>query len=95
MLDRLGKGSEDRFLNIPVSFVYQYVHWELFHNTLFTLGPLILEQGKAGVPIGGCLLAPRSERWAIWFEHMALDYEGRRLNHASRASLIVQASRQQ
>ena len=62
VLDRLGKGSEDQFWNIPVSFVYQYVHWELFHNTLFTLGSLIMAQGNAGVPIGGCLSAPQSER---------------------------------
>ena len=27
VLNRLGKGSEDQFWNIPVSFVYQYVHW--------------------------------------------------------------------
>ena len=73
VLDRLGKGSEDQFWNIPVSFVYQHVHWELFHNTLFTLGPLIMEQGKAGVPIGGCLSAPQSKIWAIWCEHLALN----------------------
>ena len=73
MLDRLGKGSEDQFWNVPVSFVYQYVHWELFCNTLFTLGPLILEQGKEGVPIGGCLSAPQSKIWAIWCDHMSLN----------------------
>ena len=73
VLDRLGKGSEDQFRKIPVSFLYQYVHWELFHNTLFTLGPLIMEQGKAGVPFGGCLSAPQSEIWAIWCEHVALN----------------------
>ena len=37
-----------------------------------TLGPLILEQGKAGVPIGGCLSAPKSQMWAIWKEHTNL-----------------------
>ena len=52
ILDRLGKGSEDMFWNVPVSFVLQYVNWELYMNTIFTLGPLILEQGSSGVPIG-------------------------------------------
>ena len=73
--DRMGKGSEDQFWNVPVSLVYQYVHWELFFNTLFTLGPWILEQGKAGVPIGGCLSAPLCEIWAIRCEHMSLHDE--------------------
>ena len=72
ILDRLGKGSEDMFWNVPVSFVLQYVSWELYMNTIFTLGPLILEQGSSGVPIGGCLSAPKSELWAMWREHMSL-----------------------
>ena len=72
ILDRLRKGAEDMFWNIRVSFVLQYVKWELFMNTVFTLGPLIVEQGKAGVPIGGCLSAPKSEMWAIWKEHTNL-----------------------
>ena len=38
ILDRLGKGSEDMFWNIPVSFVLQYVTRELYMNTIFTLG---------------------------------------------------------
>ena len=41
-------------------------------NTIFTLGPFILEQGSSGVPIGCCLSAPKSELWAMWREHMAL-----------------------
>ena len=95
MLDRMGKGSEDQFWNVPVSFVYQYVHWELFCNTLFTLGPLILEQGKAGVPIGGCLSAPQSEIRAIWCEHMSLHEETEAFQSRVRSILerdAIQAS---
>ena len=55
-----------------MSFVYQHVQWELYMNSLFTLGPLILEQGQAGVPIGGCLSTPKSELCAISCQHMAL-----------------------
>ena len=72
MLDRLGKSAEDSFWNIPACFVDQYINWELYHNTLFVLGCMILEQGNAGVPIGGCLSAPKSEIWAVWREHQAL-----------------------
>ena len=45
IMDRLGKGTEDVFWNVPVPFVMQYVKWELYMNTMFTLGPLILEEG--------------------------------------------------
>ena len=69
VLDRL---SEDHFWHVPVTFIYQYVQWELYMNAIFTLGPSIREQGQAGMPIGGCLSAPILELWAICCEHMAL-----------------------
>ena len=59
-------------------------------NTIFTLGPLILEQGKAAVPIGGCLSAPKSEMWAIWREHLCLHEDTAWFQDSSQSELITQ-----
>ena len=52
--------------------VLRYSDFELFYNTLFVLGPLVMCKGEKGVPIGGFLSAQMSEMWCLWREALYL-----------------------
>ena len=67
-LDRVGTTSSDHFVVITGQQVKTYVEFELFDNCFFTMGPLIMLQGTAGIPIGGFLSAQLTELWCIWRE---------------------------
>ena len=69
-LDRVGVGSADNFVSTSEKAITEYVDFDVRDNNLFRVGPLILEQGLRGVPIGGFLSAQLSEIWAIWREEL-------------------------
>ena len=71
-LDRLGKSSCEDFFCFESTAVVKYVKWDLFNNTLFCVGPLVMAQGKRGVPIGGFISAQCAELWCIYREHLTL-----------------------
>ena len=54
-LDRLGHALDETFDMADETDVRTYLHWDLDHNTLLTIGPLILTQSPVGVTIGGFL----------------------------------------
>ena len=65
-LDHLGRSTSKDFHNLSADEVLRYTDFELFYNTLFVLGPLVMCQGGKGVPIGGFLSAQISEIWCLW-----------------------------
>ena len=71
-LDHLGRSTSKDFHNLSAHEVLRYTDFELFHNTLFVLGPLVMCQGEKGVPIGGFLSAHISEIWCLWREALYL-----------------------
>ena len=70
ILDRFGRSSASHFLVVGEDRITRFVNFDT--NFLFTLGSIILSQGKKGVPIGGFSLAQIDEIWAIWKEHTRL-----------------------
>ena len=42
---------------ITADEVLTFVHWDLYHNTLFEVWGVVLRQARKGVPIGGYLSA--------------------------------------
>ena len=63
--DRIGKSAENMFVVPNFDEVYEYVVWDLLHNTYFCLDAILLRQGPRGVPIGGFLSAPIMVLWAF------------------------------
>lgn len=55
-LDALGKHGPAQYFVFSWDQILSVVHWELFHNNLFTLGSQVIKQCQ-GVPIGGPLSA--------------------------------------
>ena len=71
-LDKVGKSSAKGFTNINEDQILRFIEFEVFHNTLFCMGRVILEQGSRGVPIGGFTSAQIAEIWCCWKEHCSL-----------------------
>ena len=44
----------------------RYVQWDLHHNTVLTLGCLLLQQTDIGMAIGGFLSSHAAELWCLW-----------------------------
>ena len=68
-LDRLGKASASAYFVLDEEQLLRYVKFDVMYNNLFCLGPLILQQGSNGVPIGGFISAQIAEIWAMWREY--------------------------
>ena len=56
-LDHIGKGSESKHRTVNLRDVFDFVKWDIFHNTEFVFGSIIMSQGDKGVIIGGFLSA--------------------------------------
>ena len=74
--DRIGKSAEHMFVVLNFDEVYEYVVWDLLHNTFFCLDTILLRQGSRGVPIGGFLSAQIMVLWAIFRESVLFNQEG-------------------
>jgi len=77
-LDWLGASSSKDFDVLNLQEVLDYVTFNIQNCTLLTLGPLILQQGRKRVPIGGYLSAQLAEIWAMWREDSTLGSKGLR-----------------
>ena len=71
-LDRIGKSSHKQFRILSDEEFTRFVDYDLFDNVLFVLRLLVLQQGGAGVPIGGFIFAQLGELWALWRENVKL-----------------------
>ena len=60
-LDRVGKGASRDFVNVEHNEVMRYVSFDVKEVNLVAMGPFILRQWGAGVPIGGFLSAKLAE----------------------------------
>ena len=60
-LHRIGGSTSEEFRILTEEEILKFVHWDLFENTQVVCGPVILTQGKQGVPIGGHLAAHIAE----------------------------------
>ena len=49
--------------------------WDIFHNTEFVFGSIVMSQGDKGVPIGGFLSAQLCVLWGIFRELLLFDDE--------------------
>ena len=56
-LDHIGKRSESKHRTVNLKDVLEFVKWDVFHNTEFVFGSVVLAQGDKGVPVGGFLAA--------------------------------------
>ena len=54
-LDRIGGSTSEEFRILAEDELLRFVRWDLFENTLGVCGPVVLSQGKQGVPIAGHL----------------------------------------
>ena len=79
-LDRLGHALDKSYDIVDETDVRTYVHWDPNHNTLLTMGPLILTQSPVGVAIGGFLSSWEAELWCMCRESLSL--------HQNRADTI-------
>ena len=55
--------------------VLEFVKWDIFHNTEFVFGSIVMSQGDKGVPIGGFLSAQLCVLWGIFQELLLFDDE--------------------
>ena len=74
-VDHMGKGSESSHRTVNLEDVLNFVEWDVFHNTDFVFGSLVLAQGDKGVPIGGFLSAQLCVLWGIFRELLLFDDE--------------------
>ena len=74
-LDRIGSSTSEEFRILTEEELLYFVSWDLFQNTLMVCGPVLLSQGKQGVPIGGQLAAHIAEFWAMYSEHLTFSVE--------------------
>ena len=74
--DRIRKSAENMFVVLNFDEVYEYVVWDLLHNTYFCLDTILLRQGPRGVPIGGFLSAQIMVLWAIFRESVLFSQDG-------------------
>ena len=92
-LDRLGKSASEDFFTFESCVVLKYVKWDLYKNTFFCIGPMIMAQGKRGVPIGGFISAQCAELWCIYKEYLAFttnaDTVSRQWNEAAERSSAI------
>ena len=65
MLDHIGKAADGGFRAVPLEDVFQFVRWDLEHNTLFEVDGWVLTQNIKGVPIGGFWSAQLMCIWAL------------------------------
>ena len=65
------KSASEDFFSFESKVVLKYVKWDLYKNTLFCIGPLVMAQGKRGVPIGGFISAQCTELWCMYKEYLA------------------------
>ena len=79
-LNRLGHALDETFDIVDETDVCTYLHWDLDHNTLLTICPMILTQSPVGVAIGGFLSSWEAELWCMWRESLSL--------HQSRTDTI-------
>ena len=71
-LNRLGHALDETFDIVDETDVCTYLHWDLDHNTLLTICPMILTQSPVGVAIGGFLSSWEAELWCMWRESLSL-----------------------
>ena len=71
-LDRVGKSSARTFHIVHEDKVKRFLAFNLKGNSLLSLGTMILQQGKRGVPIGEFLSAQLAEIWCAWREYSSL-----------------------
>ena len=76
-LDRIGGSTSEEFRVLAEDELLRFVRWDLFENTLVVCGPVILSQGKQGVPIGGHLAAHIADFWAMYAEHLTFSGESK------------------
>ena len=74
-LDHIGKGSESKHRLVNLRDVLEFVKWDIFHNTEFVFGCIVMSQGDKGVPIGGFLSAQLCVLWGIFRELLLFDDE--------------------
>ena len=74
-LDRIGSSTSEEFRILTEEELLCFVRRDLFQNTLVVCGPVLLSQGKQGVPIGGHLAAHIAEFWAMYSEHLTFSVE--------------------
>ena len=63
-LDRIGSATDRNFRVFTLQNVKDFVEWDLFQSTLFTIWGVVLQQAKQGVPIGGYISAQLMCIWA-------------------------------
>ena len=67
-LDRVGKACGPYHTVISQEELTRYVKWDIHHNTVLTLGCLLLQQTNIGMAIGGFLSSHAAELWCLWRE---------------------------
>ena len=53
--------------------VLKFVKWDVFHNSQFVFGSVVLAQGDKGVPIGGFLSAQWCVLWGVFCGSLLFD----------------------
>ena len=86
-LDKLGHAVDENYDIVNKTDVRTYLHWDLDHNTLLTMGPLILTQSPMGVAIGGFLSSWEAELWCMWHESISLHQHRTDTIHRWRTAL--------
>ena len=71
-LDHIGKGSENKHRTVNLKYVLKFVTWDVFYNTEFVFGCVVLAPGDKGVPIGGFLLVQLCVLWGGGFRELLL-----------------------